>query len=56
MPTLSEGHALHDVSAGGLVHVPFIFVLSVRAHVRDLVAVRPEIAIFQVFADVVRLY
>ena len=33
----------------------FFLVLTVRAHVRDLVVVRPAIAIFQAFSDTVEL-
>ena len=39
----------------GLVSVPFVLVLSVRAHVQYLLSVRPEIAIFQAFVDVLGL-
>ena len=41
---------------GGLLLVPLLFVLTVRAHIQDLVAVRPEISIFQEFANVVGPY
>ena len=34
---------------GSLVRVPFLFVLAVRAHVRYIVAVRLEIAVFKDF-------
>ena len=33
--------------------MPLLFVLTVRDHIQDLVAVRPEISIFQEFANVV---
>ena len=33
----------------------FIFVIAVRDHVRDLVAMRPAIAVFQEFSGVVRI-
>ena len=52
-PTLVEVHSLHGVGTGGLFLGSFLLDLAVRPHVRNLVDMQPEIAIFQAFYDVV---